>query len=41
MNNPGMRLEVAGFFDDRSNDRLGMEAEANLIGTLEPICRST
>ncbi len=22
-NNPGMRLEVAGFFDDRSSDRLG------------------
>ena len=24
--NPGMRLEVTGFFDDRSSDRLGMEA---------------
>ncbi len=23
--NPGMRLEVAGFFDDRSSERLGME----------------
>jgi putative colanic acid biosynthesis UDP-glucose lipid carrier transferase len=32
--NPGMRLEVAGFFDDRSTDRLGMEADAQLIGTL-------
>ena len=25
--NPGMRMEVAGFFDDRSFDRLGMEPE--------------
>jgi putative colanic acid biosynthesis UDP-glucose lipid carrier transferase len=32
--NPGMRLEVAGFFDDRSTDRLGMEADAQLIGPL-------
>jgi putative colanic acid biosynthesis UDP-glucose lipid carrier transferase len=32
--NPGMRLEVAGFFDDRSTDRLGMEADAELIGPL-------
>ena len=32
--NPGMRLEVSGFFDDRSNDRLGMEAGTKLIGTL-------
>ncbi len=29
-----MRLEVAGFFDDRSTDRLGMEADAALIGPL-------
>jgi putative colanic acid biosynthesis UDP-glucose lipid carrier transferase len=32
--NPGMRLEVTGFFDDRSTDRLGMEADAELIGPL-------
>jgi putative colanic acid biosynthesis UDP-glucose lipid carrier transferase len=32
--NPGMRLEVTGFFDDRSTDRLGMEADAQLIGPL-------
>ena len=32
--NPGMRLEVAGFFDDRSSDRLGMEPDAKLIGNL-------
>jgi putative colanic acid biosysnthesis UDP-glucose lipid carrier transferase len=33
-NNPGMRVEVAGFFDDRSSDRLGMEADAKLVGSL-------
>jgi len=32
--NPGMRLECAGFFDDRSTDRLGLESEAMLIGPL-------
>jgi putative colanic acid biosynthesis UDP-glucose lipid carrier transferase len=32
--NPGMRLECAGFFDDRSMDRLGMDSEATLIGPL-------
>jgi Undecaprenyl-phosphate glucose phosphotransferase len=32
--NPGLRLEVAGFFDDRSTDRLGMEPDASLIGPL-------
>jgi putative colanic acid biosynthesis UDP-glucose lipid carrier transferase len=31
---PGMRLEVTGFFDDRSTDRLGLEADAQLIGPL-------
>ncbi len=30
---PGMRLEVAGFFDDRSTDRLGMDCDVKLIGT--------
>jgi putative colanic acid biosysnthesis UDP-glucose lipid carrier transferase len=32
--NPGMRLTVTGFFDDRSTDRLGMEAGAKLEGSL-------
>ncbi len=32
--NPGMRLDVAGFFDDRSPDRLGMETGTRLIGSL-------
>jgi hypothetical protein len=35
-----MRLEVSGFFDDRSSDRLGMESDAKLIGTLSD-CAST
>ncbi|HWW31401.1 MAG TPA: undecaprenyl-phosphate glucose phosphotransferase [Steroidobacteraceae bacterium] len=33
-NNPGMRLTVTGFFDDRSTDRLGMEAGNELVGSL-------
>jgi putative colanic acid biosysnthesis UDP-glucose lipid carrier transferase len=33
-NNPGMRVDLAGFFDDRSSDRLSMEADAELIGSL-------
>ncbi len=33
-NNPGMRIEVAGFFDDRSSDRLGMAPDAQLVGSL-------
>jgi putative colanic acid biosynthesis UDP-glucose lipid carrier transferase len=32
--NPAMRIEVGGFFDDRSSDRLGMEPDATLVGTL-------
>ena len=32
--NPSMRLDVAGFFDDRSSDRLGVEPDARLIGSL-------
>jgi putative colanic acid biosynthesis UDP-glucose lipid carrier transferase len=36
-NNPAMRLQVSGFFDDRSSDRLGMESDANLIGTLSDL----
>src|ERR1700723_1758492 len=35
--NPAMRLEVSGFFDDRSSDRLAMEADAKLIGTLSDL----
>jgi putative colanic acid biosysnthesis UDP-glucose lipid carrier transferase len=31
---PGLRVQMAGFFDDRSKDRLGMDAEANLLGSL-------
>ena len=33
-NNPGMRVEMIGFFDDRSKERLGMDGEAKLVGTL-------
>ncbi len=36
-NNPAMRLQVAGFFDDRSSDRLGMESDAKLIGSLSDL----
>ena len=32
--NPGMRVEMAGFFDDRSKERLGMEGETRLVGSL-------
>jgi putative colanic acid biosynthesis UDP-glucose lipid carrier transferase len=35
--NPGMRLEVTGFFDDRSSDRLGMESDAKLVGSLSDL----
>ena len=35
--NPAMRLEVSGFFDDRSSDRLGMESDAKLVGTLSDL----
>jgi len=35
--NPVMRLEVSGFFDDRSTDRLGMEPDAKLVGTLSDL----
>ena len=37
--NPAMRLQVAGFFDDRSSDRLGMEANSKLVGTLSDIAQ--
>jgi putative colanic acid biosynthesis UDP-glucose lipid carrier transferase len=36
-NNPAMRLKVGGFFDDRSVDRLGMESDAKLVGTLSDL----
>jgi putative colanic acid biosynthesis UDP-glucose lipid carrier transferase len=32
--NPAMGLEVTGFFDDRSSDRLGVESDSRLIGAL-------
>src|ERR1700729_1298381 len=32
--NPGMRVEMAGFFDDRSKERLGMDGETRLVGSL-------
>jgi len=35
--NPAMRLAVAGFFDDRSSERLGMESDAKLIGSLSDV----
>jgi putative colanic acid biosynthesis UDP-glucose lipid carrier transferase len=35
--NPVMRLEVAGFFDDRSSERLGMESDAKLVGSLSDL----
>jgi putative colanic acid biosysnthesis UDP-glucose lipid carrier transferase len=37
--NPGMRLEVGGFFDDRSSERLAMEADAELIGSLSDMSK--
>ena len=36
-NNPAMSLDVSGFFDDRSGDRLGMESDAKLVGTLSDV----
>lgn len=38
-NNPGMHMEVAGFFDDRSTDRLGMEPETTLVGGLNAMAQ--
>jgi putative colanic acid biosynthesis UDP-glucose lipid carrier transferase len=35
--NPSMHVELAGFFDDRSEDRLGMDSEAKLVGSLSDI----
>jgi putative colanic acid biosysnthesis UDP-glucose lipid carrier transferase len=36
-NNPAMRLEVTGFFDDRSSIRLAMEPDAKLVGNLNDV----
>jgi putative colanic acid biosynthesis UDP-glucose lipid carrier transferase len=37
--NPNMRIEVNGFFDDRSSDRLGMDPGAQLVGSLGDVAR--
>jgi putative colanic acid biosynthesis UDP-glucose lipid carrier transferase len=37
--NPGLRLNVAGFFDDRSSDRLGMEPGVSLVGSLSDVAQ--
>ena len=36
-NNPAMRLKVSGFFNDRSSDRLGLEPDAKLVGSLSDL----
>ncbi|HVC01626.1 MAG TPA: undecaprenyl-phosphate glucose phosphotransferase [Steroidobacteraceae bacterium] len=36
---PGMRIHVAGFFDDRNSDRLAMEADETLLGPLGDVAR--
>ena len=33
-NSPEMRVDMAGFFDDRSEERLGMDGDAKLLGSL-------
>ena len=38
-NNPVMRLQVSGFFDDRSSDRLGLESDVKLVGSLGDLSR--
>jgi putative colanic acid biosynthesis UDP-glucose lipid carrier transferase len=37
MSNPRMHLEVTGFFDDRSSDRLGMGSDTTLVGSLADV----
>jgi putative colanic acid biosynthesis UDP-glucose lipid carrier transferase len=37
--NPAMRLRVTGFFDDRSSDRLGIESDADLVGSLNDVSK--
>jgi putative colanic acid biosysnthesis UDP-glucose lipid carrier transferase len=34
---PAMRMNVAGFFDDRSSERLGMEPDTKLVGSLSEL----
>ena len=36
---PGMRIEITGFFDDRSSERLGVEEDSLLIGPLAELGR--
>jgi putative colanic acid biosynthesis UDP-glucose lipid carrier transferase len=38
-NNQGVRVEMAGFFDDRSKDRLGMDADTELLGCLSDMSK--
>jgi putative colanic acid biosynthesis UDP-glucose lipid carrier transferase len=38
-NNPGLRVTVTGFFDDRSTDRLGMEEGSKLAGSLSDMAQ--
>ncbi len=38
-NNPAMSLDVSGFFDDRSTDRLGIEPGVRLVGTLSDVAK--
>jgi putative colanic acid biosynthesis UDP-glucose lipid carrier transferase len=37
--NPSMRIQVAGFFDDRSVSRLSMDADTQLVGTLGDVAK--
>jgi putative colanic acid biosynthesis UDP-glucose lipid carrier transferase len=37
--NPGMRIEVRGFFDDRSPNRLGIHADDRLVGGLSDVAK--
>jgi putative colanic acid biosynthesis UDP-glucose lipid carrier transferase len=37
--NPSMRIQVAGFFDDRSVGRLSMDADTQLVGTLSDVAK--
>jgi putative colanic acid biosynthesis UDP-glucose lipid carrier transferase len=36
---PSIRIQISGFFDDRSSDRLEMEADATLIGGLGDVAK--
>jgi len=37
--NPGMRMDITGFFDDRSFDRLAMEPGSKLVGGLGDVAQ--